>query len=94
MASPPIRAIPGRKQSLDAQGGGAVRRDQAPSEGEPKPSPSLPAFPLKPGPNARYVEAPAGAGYPPSKSRSSLSDNKASGEAAPTIAIESLAGLP
>jgi TPR repeat protein len=78
----------GAQASLDAQAGaGASNREQTPSAGEPKAMPPHPAFPLKPGPNARYVEAPAGAGYPPVRITVKPLDNMASG-GAPTVAIE------
>ncbi len=78
----------GVQPSRDPQAGaGASNRDQTSPAGEPKQAPSHPAFPLKPGPNARYVEAPAGAGYPPVRITVKPLDNKASG-GAPTVAIE------
>jgi TPR repeat protein len=78
----------GAQANLDSQAGaGASSREQPPSAGGPKGAPPHPAFSPKPGANARYVEAPAGAGYPPVRITVNPLDNKASG-GAPTVAIE------
>ena len=65
----------------------ASGREQTSRAGEPRPASSRPPDPLKPAANGRYVEAPAGAGYPPVRITVKPLDNKASG-GAPTLAIE------
>jgi tetratricopeptide (TPR) repeat protein len=66
---------------------GASSRDQSLPAVETKPAPSRPAEPFKPAPNGRYVEAPAGTGYPPVRIIVKPPDNRTSG-GAPIVAID------
>jgi len=65
---------------------GASSRDRSPPIAESTPAQSRPAEPLRAAANGRYVEAPAGSGYPPVRITVKPPD-KASG-GAPTIAID------
>ena len=76
--APPALALP--------PGAGAPDHGQSPSE-QPKAAPPAPASSFKTAANGRYVEAPAGAGYPPVRITVTPSDSKGSGGAA-AVTIE------